>query len=73
MCLRQKKKGKSKNLSHGFCLRDSEAKQRALQSLHIYSSDVKSCSSAPESNRQNPPDRAIDLPPLLSLQGHNFS
>ena len=35
MCLRRKKKGKSKVLSGRFCLRDSEAEQRALQLLHI--------------------------------------
>ena len=62
MCLRRKKKGKSKVLSRGFCLRDSEAKQRALRFLHLYCSNVNSYSSAPESNRSNPPDRTMDLP-----------
>ena len=62
MCFRRKEKGKSKVLSGGFCLRDSEAKQKALQLLHIYCSNVGSYSSAPESNKQNTPDRALDLP-----------
>ena len=31
MCLEQRKKGKSKVLSRGFCLFDSETEQRALQ------------------------------------------
>ena len=48
--------------SYGFRLRDSEAEQRALQSLHIYCSNVNSYCSAPESNKQNPPDTTIDLP-----------
>ena len=56
MCLRRKKKGKSKVLCRGFCLRDSEAEQKALQFLHIYCSNVNSYSSAPELNRPNPPD-----------------
>ena len=30
-----KKKGKPKVFSGGFCLRDSEAKQKALQFLHV--------------------------------------
>ena len=42
MCLRQKKKSKSKVLSRGFCLRDSEAKQTVLRLLHIHCSDVNS-------------------------------
>ena len=54
--------GKSKVLSRGFCLFDSETEQRALQFLHIYCSDVHSHSSAPESNKQNPRDRTLDLP-----------
>ena len=62
MCLRRKKKGKSKFLSRGFCISDSGAEQRALQFLHIYCSDVNSYFSAPESNRQNPPNRNMDLP-----------
>ena len=62
MCLRRKKKGKSEVVSGGFCLRDSEIKQRALQSLHIYCSNVNSYSSTPESNKQSPPDRTMDLP-----------
>ena len=57
-----KEKGKSKVLSCGFCLFDSETVQRALQFLHIYCSDVHSHSSAPESNKQNPRDRILDLP-----------
>ena len=52
MCLYQKKKGKSKVLSRGFCLFDSETEQRALQFLHIYCSDERSHSSAPESNKR---------------------
>ena len=35
MCFGRKKKGKYKVLSGGFCLRDSEDEQRALQFLHI--------------------------------------
>ena len=62
MCLKRKKKGKSKVLSRGFCLFDSETEQRALQFLHIYCSDLRSHSSAPESNKQNPRDRTLDLP-----------
>ena len=62
MSLQQKKKGKSKVLSRGFCLFDSETEQRALQFLHIYCSEVRSHSSAPESNKQNPRDRTLDLP-----------
>ena len=54
--------GKSKVLSHGFCLFDSETEQRALQLLHIYCSDVRSHSSVPESNEQTPRDRTLDLP-----------
>ena len=54
--------GKSKVLSRGFCLFDSETEQRALQFLHIYCSDVRSHSSAPESNKQNPLDRTLDVP-----------
>ena len=53
--------GKSKVLSRGFCLFDSETGQRALQFLHIYCSDIRSHSSAPESNKQNPRDRTLDL------------
>ena len=41
---------------------DSETEQRALQFLHIYCSDVRSHSSAPESNRRSPRDRTLDLP-----------
>ena len=62
MCVRRKKRGKSKLLSGGFCLRDSEAEQRALQFLHIYCLNFNSYSSAPESIRQNPRDRTMDLP-----------
>ena len=54
--------GKSEVLSRGVCLFDSETEQRALQFLHSYSSDVRSHSSAPESNKQNPRDRTLDLP-----------
>ena len=61
MCFRPEKKGKSKALSGGFRLRDSEAEQRALQSLHIYCSNVDSYSSGPESNKQNLRDRTLDL------------
>ena len=62
MCLRRKKKGKSKVLFRGFFLRDSQAEQRELRFLHIHCSNVNSYSSAPESNRPNPPDRTMDLP-----------
>ena len=62
MYLKRKKKGISKVLSRGFCLRDSEAEQRALRFLHIHCSNVNSYSSAPESNTQSPPDRTMDLP-----------
>ena len=62
MCLRRKKKGKSKFLSRGFCLRDSEAEQRSLKFLHIYCSIVNSYSLAPRSIKQNPRDRTLDLP-----------
>ena len=61
MSLRRKRKGKSKHLSGGFCLRLSEEEQRASQFLHIYCSHVNSYSSAPESDKQNPPDRALGL------------
>ena len=67
MCFGRKKKDKSKVLSGGFCLRDSEAEQRALQLLHIYCLNVDSYSSAPESNKQNPPDRTLDLLVFFSL------
>ena len=62
MCLRRKKKGKSKVLSSAFHLRDSEAEQMALQFLHIYYSKANRYSSAPKSNKQNPPPRTLDLP-----------
>ena len=62
MCLWRKKKGKSTVLSRAFCLFDPETEQRASQFLHIYCSDVRSHSSAPESNNQNPRDRTSDLP-----------
>ena len=62
MCLRRKKTGKSKALSRGFGLRDSEAEQRALRLLHIHGSDVNSYSSVLESNRPNPRDRTKDIP-----------
>ena len=54
--------GKSKVLSCGFCLFDSETEQRALQFSHIYCSDVRCQSSAPETNKQNLQDSALDLP-----------
>ena len=54
--------GKPKVLSRGFCLLDSETEQRALQFLHIHCLDVNSHSSAPESSKQNPRDRTLDLP-----------
>ena len=58
---------KRKRVTLKFCLADfvffySETEQRALQFLHIYCSDVRSYSSAPESNKQNPRDRTLDLP-----------
>ena len=68
MCLRRKKKGKSKVLSGGSCLRDSKTGQRALQLQHIYCSNVNSSCSAPESNKQNPPDRTLDLPSFFSYK-----
>ena len=49
MSFRRKKKGKSKVLSGGFCLRHSKEEHRALQFLHIYCSNSNSYSSAPES------------------------
>ena len=66
MCLRRKKKGKSKVLSRGFFLRDSEAELKALRFLHSQCSNVNSHSSTPESNRLNPRDRTLDLPFFLS-------
>ena len=48
--------------SCGFCLIDSEAGKRAL------CSDVCSHSSAPESNKQNPRDRTLDLPFFFRLR-----
>ena len=42
MSLTRKKKGNSKVLSRGFCLRDLEAEQRELQFLQIYCSNVDS-------------------------------
>ena len=62
MYLKRKKNGKSKVLPGEFCLRDREAEQKASQFLHIFYSNVNSYSSAPESNKQNPPDRTLDLP-----------
>ena len=59
---KRRKKGKSTVLSRGFCLFDPETEQRALQFLHIYCSHVRSHSSAPESNKQNPRYRTLDLP-----------
>ena len=69
-------KGESRVLWGGFCLRDSEAEQKALQFLHIHCSNVNSYSSAPELDKQNPPDRTIDLPffsrykHITSLKNH---
>ena len=60
--LKTKKKSKSKVLSGGFCVHDSETEQRALQLLHIYCSIANSYSSAPESNKQNLRDRTLDVP-----------
>ena len=59
--LRRKKKGKSKVLAGRFCVRDSEGEQRALKLLHIYCSIANSYSSAPESSKQNPRERILDL------------
>ena len=65
MSLRLKKKSKSKVLFGRFWLHHSEEEQRALQFLHIHCSNVNSYSSAPESNKQNPLDRTLDLPFLF--------
>ena len=65
MCLRRKKNGKSKVLYGGFRLLDSEAEQRALQFLHIYCLNVSSYSSTPESMKQNPRVRTLDLPSFV--------
>ena len=62
MCLYRNNMSKSTNQSGGFCLRDSEAVHRALQLLHIYCSNENSYSSAPESDKQNPLGRHLDLP-----------
>ena len=62
MCSRRRKQGKSKVLSGGFCVRDAEAEQRALQLLHNHCSIGNSYASAPESNKQSPRDRYLDLP-----------
>ena len=62
MCLRRKNKGKSKVLSRGFRLRDSEAEQRPLRFLNKHCSVVKSYSLAHRSIKQNPRDRTLDLP-----------
>ena len=61
-------KGKSKVMSGGFCLRDSKAEQRILQLLHIYCSNLNSCSSVPESYEPNPLERTLDLPLFLRYQ-----
>ena len=68
MCLQRKEKDKSKFPSGLFCLHDLEAEQRALQLLHIYCSNVDSYSSAPESNKQNLPDRTLDSPVFFRCQ-----
>ena len=65
MCLKRKKKGKSKVLSGGFGVCDSEAEQRASQLLHINYPIANSYSSAPESNKQNLRDRTLNLPLFL--------
>ena len=62
MCFRRKKRGIPKVMSGGFCLHDSETEQRALQSLRIYCLNVDSYSSAPESNKRVPLDRALNFP-----------
>ena len=54
MYLIKKKKGKSKVIFGGFCVRDSDAEQKELQLQHIYYSIANSHSSAPESNKQKP-------------------
>ena len=55
-----------------FCLEDfvcdSEADQRAFQFLHICYSNVNSYSPAPESNKQNSPDRTTGLPFFFRLR-----
>ena len=45
-----------------------EAEQRALQFLHIHYSNIKNCSSAPGSNKQDPPDRTLDLSLLFRYE-----
>ena len=76
MYLQRKKRGKSRVLSRGFCLFESETEERALQFLHIHCSYVCCHSSAPESNKQNPRDRTLDLPIIFrykhipSLKNH---
>ena len=66
--VKTEEKGKSKVLSGGFCLRYSKAEQRVLQWLHICCSKVDSYSSAPESNKKNPQDRALALPFFFRLK-----
>ena len=73
MCLERKKKVKSKVRYRGFCLRDFEAKHWALRSFHIFYSNVSSYSSAPESNKQNLPDRTIDLPFFFRKGNHHIT
>ena len=51
-----KNRGKPKVQFCGICLRDSEAEQRALQLFAFLLLRCKNYSSAPESNRHNPPD-----------------
>ena len=68
MCLRRKGKD---NLE--FCLVNFVyVIQRALQFLHFWYSNVNSYSSASESNKQNPPNRTIDLP-FFSRDKHIIS
>ena len=71
MCFRRKKKGNSKVLPGGSCLRDSEAEQRALQLVHKYCSNVDGYSSAPESNKQNPSNKTLDLPFFFRYKGQS--
>ena len=60
---RRRTKAKSKVLSDGFCLRDSEAEQRELKFLHTYCSKCKRLLLSSKSNRQNPhPHSTIDIP-----------
>ena len=66
MCLKRKK-GKSIVLSRGFCSFDSETEQRVLIFWHYHYSDVRSYSSAPESNKQNPRERTLLYCPNFTI------